>query len=666
MKLLKWIIGVVLLLLASVYTLAFTSFGNSIVKPILEEQINTKAHLNAKVGTFRLSMSEIELMIWLPQNNTISVKGNYSLFSQSLDLNYMVDLKDLASLEYLLQTKLNGSFFTDGTVVGDKELLEINGKSDLGKSDTTYYVKLNEFNPSAIIAKIEKADLKTLLYMVNKPAYASAVINLDLNFKNITPHQLDGDITLITLNGKLNSNVMKKDFNITIPQTDFKMKLDAKLQGDEIVYNYLLNSNLVKISSDGKVVPQPLTLDLKYALDVEELAVLKPVTNADIRGNLKLSGDVKGSKEQMKIKGKTDIAGSNTSFQAVLKEFAPKTLQASIQHLKLQKLLYMLKQPHYADATFDLSASLSSLDMKNLKGSVKTVISEGVLDSKYLSKTHEFKTLMPRTTFNATTFTTLEGTLVDTKLDLNSNLANLDLKRARFNLKDNSLNSDYKVKVHDLDKFFFVTERHLKGSILANGEVKKGKDLDFSAYSNIAGGKLDAKLHNDDFVANLSNMDTLEVLDMLIYPKLFKSAVDATVKYNLATASGTCDAKLKDGLFMKNQALDLTKQYAKIDLYKQKFFGDLNAKIKKENIVASLDLKSNRSSIKTTDTKLNSKTKQIDSKVTIIANNNPPLYVKLQGDVNSPKVQVDASALIKDEAKKVINKEVNKLFKKLF
>ncbi|QOP40692.1 hypothetical protein [Sulfurimonas marina] len=666
MKYLKWIIGIFILILASVYTLVFTSFGNSIVKPILEEQINKEAKLNAKVETFKLSMSEIEVVIWLPQNNILSVKGEYSLFSQSFNLNYMVDLKDLASLKHLTQTELNGSFFTDGTIVGDKKLLEIKGKSDLGKSDTTYYVKLNEFNPSAIIAKVEKADLKTLLHMVNKPAYASAVINLDLNFKNITPHQLDGDIKLTTLNGTLNSEVMRKDFNIKIPKTDFKMKLDAKLQGDDIDYNYLLNSNLAKISSEGKVVPEPLAVDLKYALDVQELAVLKPITNADIRGNLKLNGDVKGSKEQMKIKGKTDIAGSNTTFQAVLKEFEPKTLQASIKHLKLQKLLYMVKQPHYADATFDLSASLSSLDMNNLKGNIKTAISEGVLDSKYLSKTYEFKTLIPRTTFNATTFTTLDGNLVDTKLDLNSNLANLDIKRARFNLKDSSLQSDYKVNVDNLDKFYFVTERHLKGSILANGELKKDKDLDFTALSNIAGGKLDAKLHNDDFVANISNMDTLKILDILIYPKLFKSDVDAKVKYNLATASGTCDAKLKDGLFMSNQALDLTKKYAKIDLYKQKFFGDLNAKIKKENIVASLDLKSNTSSIKTTGTKLNSKTKQIDSKVAIVANNNPAIYVKLTGDANAPKVQVDASALIKDEAKKVINKEVNKLFKKLF
>ncbi|MEJ2372937.1 MAG: hypothetical protein P8Y16_03960, partial [Sulfurimonas sp.] len=277
-----------------------------------------------------------------------------------------------------------------------------------------------------------------------------------------------------------------------------------------------------------------------------------------------------------------------------------------------------------------------------------------------------FKSLMPYTTFNANTFTKLSGTLADTKMEFNSNLADLDIKSAKFDLKDSSIKSDYKAKLHDLNRLYFVTQRNLKGSIVATGKLKKAKDLDFTLLSNIAGGKLDAKLHNDDFNAKLADMQTLDVLDMLIYPKVFKSKIDGVLKYNLAKASGTFDAKLKDGEFTKNQVLDLTKQFAKVDLYKQKFTGDANAKINEENIVAFLDLKSNTSSIYTKDTKLNSKTKRIDSNIKIIGNNNPPLYVNLRGDVAAPQIKVDASAIVKDEAKKAVNKEVNKLFKKLF
>lgn len=666
MKVLKWIAAVIIVLVLSIYVLAFTSIGNSIVAPIVEGKINEATGLNAKLKTFSLDMSSIDIFILLDQDNSLAVKGNYSLFGQSFDLNYNVSLNKLASLEKLTQTKLNGSFLTDGKVLGDMKLLNIDGKSDVAKSVTTYHVELQEFNPTSIIAKIDDADLASLLYILNQKKYADAKVNLDVNLKNIKPHQLDGDLKLLTTDGQLNVAVMKKDFGITIPKTDFKMKLDATLKGDDVIYNYLLNSNLAKIGSKGTVVPQPLQIDSTYALNVKELAVLKPITNADIRGALNLSGTLKGSQEKMVVEGISDIAASKTTFAAVLKEFKPSSLQASIQHLKLQKLLYMVKQPHYADATFNMSAKLSSLDMNNLQGDVKTTIKEGVVDSKYMTKAYEFKSLMPYTTFNANTFTKLSGTLADTKVEFNSNLADLDIKSAKFDLKDSSIKSDYKAKVHDLNRLYFIAQRNLKGSIVATGELKKAKDLDFTLLSNIAGGKLDVKLHNDDFNANLDDMQTLDVLDMLIYPKVFKSKIDGVLKYNLAKASGTFDAKLKDGEFIQNQVLDLTRQFAKVDLYKQKFTGDANAKINKENIVALLDLKSNTSSIYTKDTKLNSKTKRIDSKIKIIGNNNPPLYITLRGDVSAPQIKVDASAIVKDEAKKAVNKEVNKLFKKLF
>ena len=108
-------------------------------------------------------------------------------------------------------------------------------------------------------------------------------------------------------------------------------------------------------------------------------------------------------------------------------------------------------------------------------------------------------------------------------------------------------------------------------------------------------------------------------------------------------------------------------------MYVERFKGDVKADINKENIVASLDLKSNTSSIITKNTHLNSKTKKIKSKIDIVANHNP-ISVKLSGDINSPKVEVDATKLMKREAQKAIEKEVKKklgkdigsLFKGLF
>ena len=659
MKYLTWLLGLLVGVLALVYIVAFTGFGNGLVKPIIESKIQEQTKLDSKLTLFHLSMSNFEINLALNKNNNIHIKGNYSIFAKSFDVNYNVKLEELKTLKPLTKTQLQSSFHTQGTVKGDMALVNIDGKSDVASSGTTYHVILKDFNPTSIIAKIDSADLKQLLYMVNQKQYADAKINLDVNFKNITPHQLDGTILFITKNGKINSKVMKKDFNVTIPATAFGMNLDAKLRGDNVDYTYILNSNLAKITSGGRIIPQPLKVDAKYALHVKELALLKPIISADIRGKLNLNGTVTGNKDTMLIRGKSDLASSHTTFLATLHDFAPKSVEANIKGLKLQKLLYMVKQPHYADALFNMNAKITNTNPKNLNGTITTEITKGLVDSKYVTKAYKFKTRMPRTTFSAVTSTTLNKNLIDTKLNFISNLANFDIKKARFDTKDASLQSDYKVNVHNLDRLYFATQRHLKGKLSAHGELKKAKDLDFTLLSNIAGGKLDAKLHNDDFVANLKSLQTLDILDILMYPKIFQSSIDGKLLYNLADAKGNFKGLISNGRFTQNQVLDLTRQYAHIDLYKQHFKGDTSANINKEKIIASVDLKSNTSSIVTKNTKINSKANTIDSKIAINANGNP-LSVKLTGNISKPKVHVDAKEIIKKEATKAVKKEIQK------
>jgi hypothetical protein len=663
MKYIAWIGGTFVSLLLIVYIVVFTSIGNNILKPIIESKIKEQTQLNSKLKTFHLDMNSLEVVLALNKNNNITMKGTYSLFSQVFNITYNISLKELKTLKPLTKTQLNSSFYTNGKVVGNMHLIHIDGKSNVASSATDYHIVLTDFNPSSIIAKIDSADLSQLLYLVNQKQYAQAKINLDVNFKNITPHKLDGNILLLTKNGHLNTKVMKKDFNITIPKTAFNMNLDAKLKGDNVNYIYSLDSNLAKIKSSGKVVPEPLQLNATYGVNIKNLAVLKPISGADIRGSLRLNGTVKGTKEHMTIKGKTDVAASNTTFTAMLKDFKPASVNATIRGLKLQKILYMLKQPHYADGFFDMDVAISNAAMPSLEGIVKTKIYKGLLDSKYITKAYKFNSSMPKTTFSAQTLTTLNKNIIDTKLNFISTLANFDVNKARFDMKDSSLHSDYKVKIPNLDKLYFATDRHLKGTITANGEFSKTKDLDFTAHSNVADGKLDIKLHNDDFHADLNSLQTLKILDMLIYPKIFKARLDADVDYNLAQSKGTFKGFLNHGMFTKNQVLDAAKKYAHTDLYIEKFEGDVNADIHKEHIVASLDLRSNKSSIKTKDTKLNTLKKQINSKIEINANGNP-FSVKLKGNIDAPKVTIDANKLIQREATKALRKEATKFLNK--
>ncbi|MCK9490846.1 MAG: hypothetical protein M0Q24_02055 [Sulfurimonas sp.] len=660
MKILAWIFGILIGLIGLIYVIAFTSLGNSMIAPTIELKIKEQTKMDSELTTFSLSMSEIDVVLEINKQNIIKVKGSYSLFAQSFDLDYAVELNDLSSLKALTNVELRNSFFTNGNVKGDLGFITVDGVSDVASSVTSYHVELKDLDPTSIIAKIDGAKLDELLEMGAQKNYADAKINLDLNFKSIEPNALDGDVVLKTKNGSLNSRVMRDDFNITIPlKTTFDMSLKAKLKGADVVYNYDLISNLFKVTSSGSLIPEPLKLDVKYALDIKELALLKPISGADVRGSLRVDGTAKGTKDKLVVDAISDIASSETLILATLEDFEPKSVKARIKHLDIAKALYMVKQPHYTDAKLFLEADITDARASKLKGEITTSIREGLLDSNYITKTYEFKSKMPKTSYRLDTKTSLDKDMLITKVDLDSNLANFNIKSAEVNIKSGKIVSDYKVSIPNLDNLYFATEQHMRGSLVANGDFTQDKDMTLNVYSKVAGGEIVAKLYNDDFKADIKNIQTLDALHMLIYPEMFKSSLDANINYNLALKKGKFSGYLKDGTFTKNQMLDLIKQYARINLYAEKFKGDVNADIDAHKITTSLDLSSNTSSIKTKNTRLNTQANTVDSKIDIVANKNP-ISVTLRGDISSPKVSIDAKELMKKEAEKAIKKEVEK------
>ena len=665
MKIVLWLLGLIVSLVIGVYIIAFTSVGNAILSPMIETKIQEQTKLDSKLRTFSLRMSDFEILLDLDEHNSVYAKGTYSLLEQSFDAIYDVKLKKLETLEALIQKPLKGPLFTDGTAKGDLAFMKIDGKSDLALSSTVYHVELTDLDPTSITASIANAELVALLELAGEKQYAQGKLDVDIDFKSIKQHELDGTIVLATRQGMLNSKLMSKEFEINIPKTKFSMNLDAKLKGDDIDYTYALNSNLATIKSAGNVVPEPLQVDVTYALDVKELAVLKPITAQDIRGPLALNGTAKGSKAEMIVQGKSSIAASNTKFSTKLQDFKPVSIQANIEKLKIEKLLYMLKQPHYTNGVLSLNADMTNLKEGQLKGTVVSSITKGLLNSQYLTKEQKFKSKMPRTAFNLSSHTSLNGDMTQTKLNFKSTLVSLDIKKANYDIKTQSISSDFKTSIPNLDKLYFITQRHLKGAMTFNGEVKKDKDLDLVVSSSIAGGVLEAKMFNDDVHVDLKSIQTIKALEMLIYPEVFSASLNGTLDYNTQDEKGKFKGDLLNGKFMDNMMFTMLQQYGNLDLYKEKFSGSVSADINKEKLLGSLSLASNSSSIKTKDAKLDSKAKTVDAKIEVTANKHP-MSIILKGNMSRPAVMIDPGDMMKNEVKKVVGEKLNDFLKGFF
>ena len=440
-----------------------------------------------------------------------------------------------------------------------------------------------------------------------------------------------------------------KTFSLSIHDFEFILELNPK--------------NMITVNGDYSLWNR--SLDMNYNVDLNDVKTLKELFTQEIDTPLHLIGTASGDSTLLIVEGKSDVSSSKSSFKIELVAFEAKNIALDIKSLKIKEALVILNQPPYTEGELDVVVNISNLSDGLLRGNIDTKISKGILNSKFISKSYEFNSTMPYTNFDISTHSILDGNFVDTSLDLNSNLVNLDVKKFHFDMDEKSLISDYEVNIHDLDRLYFISQRHLLGSLKALGEVKKSEDLDLRIESYTAGGKLNATLHNSDFDAKISNMKSIDILKILKYPKIFDARLNAAVDYNLESKKGLFDGKLSEGRFTENEAFNLLKKYAQTDVYKEKFKGDVNAVIDAKQILASLSLHSNRSSIISKGTKIDSKKSLIDSRIEINANGNK-VDVNLKGDINKPNVKINADELIKKEATKVIKKELGKFLKGFF
>lgn len=130
----KLFIGIglfIILNISTAYFFLFTSFGNGLVSSFIETKVNEKGVVNFKFDEFVLSLDTLSIKANIDTTSNIQIAGDISPFSLKFDLKYWVNITDLSKLEKFVNQKLNGGFKTNGEIKGNKDLLLINGVTDL-------------------------------------------------------------------------------------------------------------------------------------------------------------------------------------------------------------------------------------------------------------------------------------------------------------------------------------------------------------------------------------------------------------------------------------------------------------------------------------------------------------------------------------------------------
>lgn len=442
-----------------------------------------------------------------------------------------------------------------------------------------------------------------------------------------------------------------------------KLPVKAKLEEFRIsplaIKLYVGKDTLIQAS--GKLDPFKQNFDIHYDLNIAKLEELEPLINQKLRGSLKTKGSVKGDKKKIDIIGKADVVDGKIDYHAVLQNMQPKSLQATITGAKLQKILYMIYQPHFADANINAKIHLTSLDPKALAGDITAKVTQGRTDKAVLTK--EFGIEGADIRFTLDDKSVIKNSVVTSDVTLLSSVAKVYSKGAKFDINSISLDAPYKVVIDDLNKLYFVTKQKMRGSVTATGKIKKDKDLLVTLHSDTLGGKIDAKVLNNKVQADINKIKVVQLTHMLYYPKVFDSSMDAKLRYDLATKKGTLHAQAHDGRILPNEMTFLLKQMANFDITREIYkLTELNSTIDDKTIISQLDMQSRLTHISAKDAKVDLDKELVDAKLRIDIKD-MPVFVKIQGKLKDPNIKIDAGKMLKARAKKEVKKQLEKRLK---
>ncbi|KAA6225450.1 hypothetical protein FMM58_00145 [Campylobacter sp. LR291e] len=629
----------------------------------LPKNSNPKAEINANIKDNKINILS---KIYNDYLNFQTQNTDYDLANSTLNSDFSLQIPNLAKLESLTKTKLNGNLNINGDLSLQNNTLtnlnvNINGlgrKAEASLKDSILNVLLEQISLDKLLGIIGYGNLATGVLNAN-------LQSIGLDFQNFNAK---ADVK----NGKLNSNGLKEFIGLEFPSMSFNLDANAKANKGLIDYEAVISSNLLNIK------------EFKGSYDLNSM-VLKFNTQANIDDLSKINNNIKGA---LSLNANGDIANNeikSLNAKAVIADGVlninsnGKTLDLEASKLDITKILSIIGMPTYASGSLNAKANLTSLDFNNLNGNAD-IKANGLLNASVLSKLLD-KKFPSNTNYDLNAKITLKNSLANFESVLNTDLAKMSNLNGSFDLNKMLLNSTYKLNISDLSKLGFLLDRKLSGKLDLNGKLNFNKSLDLTAMSdNFYQGKLDSNLKNNIINAKLENVDFSSLAKGFDFTDIYESKANANATYNLNTQKGEVSLNLNNGKLKKSTITNALNIIISKDITTDVYHtANANANINKSNISFNLNMKADRSDIVINSGKINTDSGSL----------NIPFSAKIDradfngsitGTTQNPKISLDTSSIAKTitnvitdstksntkELKEEIGKSVDKLLKKLF
>lgn len=648
----------ILFFIFSIFGILFTNYGNSLVASYIENRVNNEQDkVELKVDKLSFTFKTLDFNARINDNSYLNINGNFELFNRKVDLKYDIKINELEKLKNLLNYDFKGSFFTNGSFVGDEKNSIIKGVSNFASGETNYNINLVDFEINNVILNSKNLKIEEFLSLLNKPIYSKGILNIDTNINNFKSKNINGNLVVNIEKGFLNNEVVNKEFNQTLSSNvSFESKINSTIVQNKAISNINLNSSLFNI------IFEKFELNLlnseyfgEFNLFVKELQKLESFIGKKLKGEFNSKGLLKSANNTISVEGFSNILESESNYKIYIKDRALDTLEFKIKDAKVENFLKLLDEPIYAMGDLEASGKINNL--KELNGNSLITLKNIKLVNEVINAVYN-QNINETIILDSKIDTIFENNSAISNLDTKSNIANLNIKDLIFDFKTSNLVGKYNFISDDLSKLKDFTKTTLKGDIKIDGNIKTNNNkLILDGKSNIAKGNFDFILNDNILNINLKDASMRDLLILINQKDNFDAKVNMKLNYNLFTKKGDLIADFLNGHFLENDFTRLVKQFANTDLTKEVYeTSKLNTKIDDKVLTSNLFMQSQRSKIEVNNSKIDLEKNIISAKIDTEIKDNK-FSVSLENDLHNPTLSFD----LKD----VLQKNIDKLGEKL-
>lgn len=648
-----------LITLISIFSfLIFHDKGNEIIKPYVSSYIESQLEQNmsVKVEHLKIDLDYVEFTALLNSMTKVDAKGDLSLFSKTLNIDYTLRSHGFKHKEISFEHQVD----INGTVVGTFSDMKIQGEGKTLKSHINYALNLKDDIVNNIKVNINKADIVSLLQLTAQPAYATGKVDIDIHIPTLEALNNisnKGKATILLHQATLNQKVFKKELQINLPsKTIVSANIDAKVSAKSFELEGDIKTNLATLKLSNTTFDVPTKeLIANYILEAPRLDELMFLTKQKLNGQLEVRGSFKLKNKKIQLNGSTKSLGGKIDF-----DYNGKKLNADMKSIQMAKLLHMLNEKPYA--TGEVVGKLKLSNLKNLTGTFELKTNKAKTINHTLKK--ELKIDFGKTiAFTLNTRGNIKSDMLNIKNRLDSELFIYTSNDMVYNLKASTLQSHYLLDIPKLSKLNALVGKPLKGQLVINGEINYAKNLVVTGNSKSLGGDIDFKLFEKKITSEINNVPVEKLMHLLSYPQVFKANIMGDFNYDLTTSRGKFSSTLNQAQLLSSKLSQLVKQIRGIDLTKERYNEThFNAKLNKDIIDIDFKAKSKKVLLSIPHGRINKVNNTINANYTINIDSKD-IAGKIKGKISRPHISIDASKFIQDEIQNVMQGDVvdNKL-----